>query len=280
MDKVYYYNRNGQLKLTIGEAPYYMKHGTGEFKNQSWGYDTKFGKFRSFRRDKTSYPFSIIIKSNDLSDYDALCDIFNEDTIAGEPGYFIINGWRLDCYVVESKHSFYRGLDKVIEYQAVSPSSVWIRSTMRSYNGGSSGGAVGEDFGRDYSYASGIMGRGYNYGYSQAQNHAASIDLHGTDNGYEIMIYGPAVDPVLYLNNKPVKVNITIDSNQRLQIISNGSQKTIKVLSPSEEETDAFVYRDKENSPFMTLGSHTDLTYGQLRFDFTTIERRSEPSWI
>ena len=37
MDKVYYYNRNGQLRLTIGEGPFYMVEGTGEFKNHGWG---------------------------------------------------------------------------------------------------------------------------------------------------------------------------------------------------------------------------------------------------
>ena len=73
---------------------------------------------------------------------------------------------------------------------------------------------------------------------------------------------------------------MTIDETERLQIISNGSVKTIKVLSATGQETDAFVYRDKENSPFLTLGTHTDLTFGQIRFDFTTIERRSEPAWI
>ena len=280
MDKVYYYNRNGVLKLTIGEAPYYMLQGTGEFKNHIWGYDSQFGRHRNFRREKLTYPFSVAVISDDSDDFDRLCDIFDEDVLAGEPGYFLINGWKLECTVITAKHTFFAKRDNVIEFEAVSETSAWIRNKTTSHNGTTGGGSASdEDLGRDYTYADGILGRDYNYGYNQPESHYASIDLAGTGNGYEIMIYGPQANPVIYLNDQPVKVNITIDATERLQIVSNGSIKTIKVLTPSGAETDAFVFRDKENSPFLQLGQHTDLTYGQIRFDFTSIERRSEPTW-
>jgi len=280
MDKVYYYNRNGILKLTFGEDPYYMVLGTGEFKDQTWEYSDQFGHFGSFRRDKTTYSFSVAITSNSLTDYDALCDIFTDDILANEPGYLLINGWRLNCYVIKSEHSFYGKRDHVIAFEAVSPNSTWLRMVTRSYNGDPGGGSTGENLGRDYTLEDELMGRGYNYGYSQPESHYASIDLAGSGNGFETIIYGPQVNPVIYLDNKPVKVNITIDATQRLKIVSNGSVKTITILEPNGASTDAFVYRDKENTPFLTLGQHTDLTFGQIRFDFTTIERRSEPSWI
>ena len=279
MEKVYYYNRNGIKKLTFGEEPYYMLLGSGEFKDSAWGYADQFGTLRSFRRDKSSYPFSVVITSNDYTDYDVLCDIFTDDILANEPGFILINGWRLDCYVIKSEHSYYGNKDHVIAFEAVSADSTWTRSMIKSYDGVPGGGLSGEDLGRDYSYIDGILGRGYNYGYSQPESHYDSIDLPGTGNGYEIMIYGPQIDPVIYLNNNPVQVNVTLAATERLQIVSNGSIKTIKILAPNGAATDAFVYRDKVNSPFLTLGQHTDLTFGQIRFDFTTIERRSEPTW-
>lgn len=279
MDKVYYYNRNNVLKITIGEDPYFMQLGSGEFKNNTWDYEEEFGRFRYFYRNKKTYPFSIVIKSNNDADFDALCDVFSEDVLAGEPGFFMINGWKLECFVTKAEHHFYGRRDNVIAFEAAAINSTWIRATTHSYNGVPGSGGAEIDLGRDYTYADDILGRGYNYGYSAAESHYGSIDLPGTDNGYEITIYGPQVNPVIYLNNQPVKVNITISSTERLRIVSNGSKRTIKVLTPSNAETDAFVYRDKEHSPFMKLGTHTDLTYGQIRFDLTTIERRSEPSW-
>lgn len=280
MDRVYYYNRKGQLKIAFNDDPYHMQGGTGEFKDHEWKFDTLFGKNRNFSRSKNPWPFTVVIKSANLADYDALCDIFDADVLANEEGYFLINGWRLNCLVTKAKHSFYNGLDRIISCEATAEDPTWIRTTVHSYNGVPGGGGAELDFGRDYTYTDGLLGRGYNYGYSAAESHYASIDLAGEGNGYEILIYGPATNPVIYLNNKPVKVNVSLDENQRLKIVSNGSTREIKILSPSGIETDAFVYRDKENTPFMTLGPHTDLTFGQIRFDLTTVERRSEQTWI
>ena len=170
-------------------------------------------------------------------------------------------------------------LDRKAKFRVRSVNSTWIRTNTRSYNGVPGGGLGGEDLGRDYTYTDGLLGRGYNYGYSQPESHAAVINLPGTGNGFEVMVYGPQTNPVIYLNNKPIQVNVELSAQQRLHIVSNGSVKTIEILSASGQATDAFVYRDKENSPFLTLGQHTDLTFGQIRFDFTTIERRSEPTW-
>lgn len=280
MDKVYYYNRNGVLRLTIGEDPYHMLKGTGEFKDNQWEYEQQFGNYRNFRRSKSAYPFSIIIKSKLDADFDALCDIFSEDVIAGAPGYFLINGWKLECYVVKAQHSWYSGKDYVVSFEALAVDSTWTRSETKPYNGNAGGGDGSDlDLGRDYSYAEGVLGRGYNYGYSVTDNHYAVIELTGSDNGYEVLIYGPQVNPAIYLNGYPIQVNINLLAGETLRIVSNGRIKTIKKYSSTGIESDAFVYRDKEHTPFISLGQRTELTFGQIKFDFTSIERRSEPSW-
>lgn len=280
MDKVYYYNRKGQLKLTINEAPYFMQMDTGEFKNNSWDYDQQYGKYRNFRRNKTVYPFSVIIKSNDDKDYDALCDIFSEDALAGEPGYFLINGWKLECIIVKAEHQFIGRRDVVINFEALAVDSTWTRSETKSYNGIAGGGDGSDvDYGRDYSYVDGVLGRGYNYGYSVTDNHYAVMELTGPDNGFELLVYGPQVNPVIYLNGYPIQVNINLLAGETLKVVSNGRIKTIKKYSSTGIETDAFIYRSKEYTPFISLDQRTELTFGKIKFDFTTIERRSEPSW-
>lgn len=272
-----YYDHNNVLKLTLNQYPYYTE--LGDLKDWSWAYNQQFGKINTFRRAKQTYELLIGIAGNSKAQHDALTDIFSADIIAESPGRLVINDWSLPCYIVEAEHAFAADLDRQNKYVVLSTTSTWVRTATKSYNGIPGGGGAELDFGRDYSYEEGILGRGYDYGYSAAESHYGSIDLPGTGNGYEILIYGPQVNPVIYLDNQPVQVNITLTATERLQIISNGSVKTIKVLSPSGVETDAFVYRDKEHSPFLTLGQHTDLTYGLIRFDFTTIERRSEPTW-
>ena len=73
------------------------------------------------------------------------------------------------------------------------------------------------------------------------------------------MIYGPATNPTIYINNEPVTVNVTIGANERLRIVSNGPTKTIDILQLDGSSTSAFVYRDKEHSPFLTLGEENEL---------------------
>lgn len=276
-DKIRYYDRNNNLKLTLNQYPYYTEF--SDLKDWTWAFNQQFGKINTFRRAKQTYELIIGIAGNTKAQHDALTDIFTEDVTAGAPGHLEINGWTLPCYITEAEHDYAMGLDRQNKYAVVSTTSTWVRKDLKSYNGETGGGGA-IDLGRDYSYTGGVMGRGYDYGYSAVESHYASIDLPGTGNGYEILIYGPQVNPVIYLDNQPIQVFVSITGTERLRIVSNGSEKTIKILSSSGAETDAFVYRDKTHTPFLELGTHTDLTFGQIRFDFTTIERRSEPTWI
>lgn len=273
-----YYNRKGILKLTLNTFPYYAD--TQDLKNWTWKYDENYGRIENFQRSKRDYTLGIGVAGNSLRLRDALCDIFTEDIIAGEPGTLVVRDWELSCWLVEAEYDYKLQLDRKAKFKVIAATKGWTRRTQTSYNGiAGDGSGADTDLGRDYSYAEGILGRGYDYGYSVTENHYAVIELGGVDNGFECLIYGPQVDPVIYLNGYPVKVNMAVAAGQTLKITSNGSEKTIKLYSSSGIEEDAFVYRDKENTPFIGLGQRTELTFGQIKFDFTTIERRSEPSW-
>ena len=91
--------------------------------------------------------------------------------------------------------------------------------------------------------------------------------------------YGPCTDPEIYLDGKPVRVYTSLLSGEKLEVTSNGREKTIYKISAQGVKTSAFIYRDKEHSPFFSIGKSTELTYGDISFDFTTIEQRSEPAW-
>lgn len=279
IDKVYYYNRNGVLKLTLNEHPYFCDDAV--FKDWTWEYNEQFGRFLGFYRAKKEYPFTVTITTDDLDARDALCDIFSDDVLAESPGYLMIRGWKLPCYIVEAEHDFFGTcLDHQIAFNVISESSTWVREKTKYYSGKAEGGASSDvDLGRDYSYDDNVLGRGYNYGYSEVVTHFAAINLAGSDNGFRVTFYGAVTDPVIYINNQPVKVNISLDSDERLILTSNGSEKTIKVVTASGYESDAFIYRDKNNSPFLSLDKYTELTYGDVAFEFTTIEKRSEPAW-
>ena len=278
MDKICYYNSSGVKKLTINEYPYYASESS--FRSWQYEYDEVFGAYSNFRRSKRSYPLTVVVASEILADRDALCHVFEEDAKSGKEGYLEIRGWRMKCIVVKGQHVF-RNMPKeyVLEFEVISDNPVWTKEKTYSFNSGASGGGSEEDLNRDYSYTSGRLGRQYNYGYSVTESSFSTIDVDSDDNGYRLLIYGAQVNPVVYFNNQPIQVNVEISNQETLQIVSNESEKTIKILSSSGAETDAFIYRDKEHSPFISLGSHTDISYSNIRFDLTVIERRSDPPW-
>lgn len=275
-DKIYYYDRNGVLKLTLNEYPYYTEW--ADLRDWEWGYSEQFGRYTSFRRDKHERELIIVIAGDYLKAHDDLCDIFAADIIAGAPGQLRANDWTLNCYITEAEFEYGHGLSRKAVFKVMSEDPSWIRKSTRVLSG-DSGGSSENDYGRDYTLENSILGRGYNYGYSLTDAHTAEIILPGSQNGYEIMFYGPITDPVIYLNGHPVQVNVTIVAGQRLRVVSNGSEKTIKILSSTGVETDAFIYRSKTDTPFIDIGQYTEVSYGDFRFDFTTIERRSEPTW-
>lgn len=279
-DQIKYYNHAGQLKLTLNKWPYFSD--PGEFKNWSWGYNDSYGKIGSFYRSKADYPLTIGIAEDYKTYRDALCKIFTADILAGKPGRLELRGWSLECWIVEAEYEYALDLDRKASFKVLPKDHdpTWTRKSTKSYDGTAMSGSD-EDYGRDYLYKDGILGRDYNYGYNQSDSHYDAITLPEVGNGFEVLIYGPQTNPTIYLNNYPVKVNVTISEDERLKVVSNGQgERSVSILQLDGSSTDAFIYRDKTNTPFIELGEFTELTYGEIKFDFTTIERRSEPSWI
>ena len=320
MDKIYYYNRNGILKLTFNE---FDDAGNGQYlidssdlKNWVWGYDEEFGRIQNFRRTKGSYKIAIYVLTRSTADRDALCDIFDEDVQAEQAGWFEVRGWKQKCFVVKADHDY---MDDEIEwrvtFEVITETSTWVRETSYHFNGVDTTGSA--DLGRDYSVETGdtVSARGYDensttasflmdsfgdtlidsdsnslidangatgtvgYGYSIVSDYTRLISLPNDGNGFRVTFYGAVTNPVIYLDGNPVRVYTTIANGEQLEITSNGREKTIYKLSATGEKTNYFVYRDKTYSPFFSIDKNTTLSYGNVNFDFVTIEQRSEPSW-
>lgn len=278
MDKIYYYNSKGVLKATINEYPYYASE--SPFRTWQYEYDEVFGSYSNFRRSNREFPFLVVVISDILADRDNLCHAFEEDVLSGEAGYLVIRGWKMKCFVKAGEHLFFnKPREDEMRFTIVTDNPVWTREKTYSFNSRGGGSQIDEDLNRDYSYASSVLGRQYNYGYSVTESNFSTIDVDSDDNGYRLLIYGAQVNPAIYLNNHQIKVNTEITNQEILKIVSNKTEKTIKILSNSGAERDAFIYRDKQHSPFISLDSHIDVSYSDIKFDLTIIQRRSDPPW-
>lgn len=277
---VYYYDHYGNLQFTFndGESGLYVGLDS-DLKDWEISYDNPYGRLKDFRRSKSTFTLPIVLPTDDLQVRDDLVDVFTADILADKPGKIVINGWELNCYITKAKHDWVRNYDRLITFEVTPTYPVWQRRSTYIFNGitGQGGGSV-EDLGRDYTLPG--PARGYNYGYSLSGGNDGVVRMHGQGNGFEITIYGPATGgELIFLNGYPINVYRAIEAEERLRIVSNGGEKTIKVLYADGTVEDAFNDRDKEQTPFIELGDYVNITFGKVKFDFTAIERRSEPSW-
>ena len=160
-DKIYYYNRNGILKLTFNANVSFAD--TAGWNDWSWNFENQYGKISNFRRNRGTYSLNVVIASTDKRLHDEMCDIFTEDIVAGEPGKIMIRGWTLSCFVtaVEYTHGAGTWMTHGHAYTVQSIDSTWIRETTTTYGGIDTTGA--SDLGRDYSVEQDdtVSGRGY-----------------------------------------------------------------------------------------------------------------------
>lgn len=280
-DKVYYYNHNAlEPTIIFNEWPYFIDN--GEFKNWQWEYTTQFGNLKNFRRSKQEFPMLVSIFNNSKENRDYLTDVFSRDLIAGKPGKLKLRNWTLECFIVQAKYQYSTNLDRQIEYMVLPTQSTWIKKINKKFIGKKTDDNAVEDLKRHYTKEIGedIPTREYDYGYELPDINFSSIQLVNQDCGYIITIYGPVENPVIFINNHPIKVNVTVKDQHALEITSIDNEKTIYIISPTGLKTSAFVYRDKTYSPFIKLNSNLQISFGKFNFDLKIIEKRSEPTWI
>lgn len=279
--KVYYYDHNGELQFTFNddEAGAYIGL-ESDLKDWTIGYDTDYGLIRNMHRSKEAYTLPVVLPTDSTELRDALVDVFTADILAQSPGKLVVQDWELECYITGATHEWVRELDRVITFAVTPTFPVWIRRTTKHFGSGQGGETI-VDLGRDYTLEDGVVGRGYNYGYSVALSNQGTFNLRGEGNGYEAVIYGAVTNGVtFYINNYPISVDYNLTNGQIMKITSNGGERTIVVMDLyGNEIANVFDYRDKENTPFITLPDYVVIGYGNLEMDFTAIERRSEPSW-
>ena len=270
-----YYDHNGILKLKLNSYPYISQ--IDEWLDWGISYEEKFGKFRNFVSSKKEYKMTVGFLTENPEDREKVDDIFSEDVKVEKNGFIEIDGWRLPCFVVEKKSSVLFDSERQVEYKVVSPTSIWTRSRMRTFNGVIDESSSGTDYGRDYT----SDGRKYSYGYSKIRSvNSSEIRIDSDNSGFILSFYGPVSSPYVYLNGYPVGAEVEIEEGEQLRITSIGNDKSIYIVRSNGEKESAFYYRDKSRTPFITIGKVTEVTYRDVKFDFTTVERRTSPKWI
>jgi len=246
-----------------------------KIRDYKWTYTTENGKIKRFKKEPVEFTIPFIFVT-DIVNAESIKDMFYEhfdvDVLNHKPGYFMINGYRYECYAIESVKSDYMLRKNIltITVKFVSDNPVWFKCNTKSFIIGS-----GE---------SSVSGGGINFPFNFPFNFPKSfkdnllINKSIASSDFELTIYGDCEDPEIVIGDNIYKINNTIGVNE--YVVIKSKERTILKYNNIGESTNWFKFRDSSDI-FKKINSGENLvswdnTFG---FDIKIIDERGEPRW-
>jgi len=273
---IYYVNSNNE-KIDLLEPPYMLQ--TGELFGYKWNYESKQrlgggGKITNIRKDLEERTLTLSIVNYGVENYEEAIDYLHEitdiDVLKKTPGRLYVGGMYLNCYVTASEKSEWEpeagyidvSLTLAVEYP------MWVGENPYTFH----------SFGVSSTDNKRYPGR-YPYRYANGMNSTYIINPHFTNSNFELIIYGPAVNPMVTIGGVPYLVNVILEEDEYLAIDSR-SRTIIKATKNGEREN-LYHNRQKGRNFFRKIGpGRQSISWtGKFDFDLIIYEERGEPKW-
>lgn len=244
----------------------------------AWKYDPsavalQYGeRVTAFTKDAATYEATLTLFGTDeekLALLDQMHDDFELDMRNVTPGRLIWNDYYIECFASESKtdpdDSNFLVDNKVSFY---CPSPFWVREKKRHFypiTGDAQEPFLDYPYDYPYDYFSGVSG---------AVSWPTEIPF---ESDFEMIIFGPAVDPRILINGHGYQIIDTLEQAERITI--NSKLGTIVKTRANGRTENAFDLRNKAESVFdkVPAGTLRISWPGTFGFDMTLFEERSEP---
>lgn len=248
-----------------------------ELYNYSWDINTDNNRISSFSRDTATIPITVTVTTDTEEEMAGFLNGFHslisKDIISAAPGRLYLDGQYLICYITgDLKTDAFMGVPiQVKNLTIVTDKPFWITEESRSFQPLS--GPAGPDTYLDYEHD-------YDYDYTTPYGGDAVWHVdHYAPCEFEMIVYGPCVDPRVVINGHIYQVYATLDGNDYLKI-SSRENSVVQYLSNGTQR-DLYDYRSKTDSLFepVSPGSVRVVWSGEFGFDLTLFCERSEPRW-
>lgn len=278
----YYVNHNGK-RVDLSAYPYLFQ--SGDILDWVYAYDSSAGvrnRVSNFRKSIKEFSVKVAVlcdftipleerRQEWRSSVNALLEVFEEDVLDGKEGkLYSDTGFYMKCMIIGSTKSDWKmGLPVMFNtLKVLAKDPNWIRDNL--FHFGTTSGVVGK--GKKYAYQ-------YAYQYGGNLSDTSVTNPHFYDTDFLLTIYGPALNPVVYIGGSPYLVSTNIGAGERLEI--NSSEGTVIKVKIDGQQDDEFHYRQKVPSVFTKIkpGRQSVKWSGRFRFDLTLFERRSEAAW-
>lgn len=272
---IYYVNSENE-KIDLLKPPYLLQAGT--IMDSKWAYESKEtrtgGKITSIKKslEEKSLTLSIINFGRDSYEraIDNLYETFEKDVLNKSPGRLYVGNMYLECYVFSSEKSEWESDAELMDVNltVVAENPIWVGEdnyTFHSYG-------ISSDDNKRY------PGR-YPYRYANGLTSNYIVNPHYTEANFEMIIYGPVINPQVTMGTNTYLVNIVLEEGEYLQI--NSRDRTIVKVLRNGERANAYHYRQKGREFFQKIqpGRQMIQWTGKFNFDLTVYEERSEPKW-
>lgn len=270
-EKIKYINNKNEV-VEFGDDVVFANY--NDLRDYSWQYDTDFNRLSNFRRDITTKSLPIIINAKTEEDgarlKNKIFEVFEKDVLMNKKGKFIIGDYYYKCFITEAVNSEYLYCNGLLykSLSIVTDEPYWVKEKEHNF------------FITAKESASSFYPYDYPYDYSNNLGSRTIINDNFIDTNIKIIIYGPVVNPVVFIGAHPYAVETAVFDGEYLTI--DTKNKTAIKTKNNGDTINEFHKRNKQYSVFqkMKAGSSTVSWNENFNFTIITIEERSEPKWI
>lgn len=272
-----------QEEMSWGESGIYVN--SNDLHDYSWDFTSDNNKISSFNKGIVTKAIPIVIccasESEGLMLKNRLLEITEKDVLALKHGRIMIGDYYLKCYITGSKKSNYLLSKKYIETTLTVATDYpkWIKETIASFR--KSGSVIVKAEGKDAAEKRNLDFQvDFPYDYMSEMKGKSLNNTGFTGVNFRLIIYGAAVNPVIYIGGHCYQVDCQVEENEYLTIDSIA--KTILLTKQDESVENHFHQRNRESYIFEKIpaGDNAVTWNKTFGFDIVLFEERSEPKWI
>lgn len=222
-----------------------------------------------------SLPLVICCDENKATDIkNKLYEHFEKDVLNKKSGYFIINNYKFNCYVIRSIKSNYLISKRVlyVTLDIVSDEAFWTKETYYTLPRSNRIATREINNIKKYTYQ-------YPFTYSSLRN-VQVIDSGFASSDVIIRFFGYCENPYVNIKGKIYQVFYACERDEYIEI--NTKDRTVFKIGKLGEKTNIFNYRDKQFDDFFRKiepGDNQVAWDGTYDVEIVVLERRSEPKW-
>lgn len=263
MITVYYKNAKGEI-LDLLTYPYLTADG-------DW-YDSEWDESVAGEYQRTVQVDVFGNGADDLrKNMERLYSIIAADAEEGAYGRLYVNDTFLQCHVQASKKSNWQGYVLAeVELTFSAPALAWTTELKKEFLPQSSAMAIG---GLGFPF-------GFPFGFADERSGTAVWDVeHVTSSDFQMIIYGPCVNPRILINGWPYEVFTTLEQREYL-VIDSRNYTVLKYLSNGTVQN-LFNERGLEKSVFERIppGLLRFNWAGTFGYDLILFLERREAKW-